>query len=310
MQDAVQDLAPTFPSGPPAPIDPHEAEAIAALSGLVQHQAGLQIGPTRHAMVRSRLARRLRHLGLPSLAAYWQLVSSNPSAEMPHLISSLTTNVSSFFREPHHLDLLDRELRTRLLPGLRPGMRLRLWSAGCAHGQEAYSMAMILSEAGAQPNQGDIRILATDIDPEALAVAARGTYGDAMLTGVSQDRRARHFKANPGGSDWTVGSHLRAFLTFRELNLVRPLPMRGPFDVIFCRNVMIYFDDSTQLSLCRNLARLLAPGGLLCIGHSERIADVLAPHFDNIGLTAYRRTTTPLGSDLQPTGRIASHGPA
>ncbi len=310
MQDPLRAVASDAAFGTPLPVDPDEAEALWALSDLVQREAGLQIGPTRHAMVRSRLARRLRHLGLTSLSAYWRHVADAPSAEMPHLISSLTTNVSSFFREPHHLDLLAQELRVRLPPGRARQPRLRLWSAGCANGQEAYSMAMILSEHMAGNGPGDIRILATDIDPAAVAFACRGHYPESMLTGVSADRLARHFLPAAGGADRTVGDHLRALITFRELNLVQHLPMRGPFDVIFCRNVMIYFDDTTQLALCRELARLLAPGGLLCIGHSERIADILAPQFDSIGLTAYRRTATPIAPDPSPKGRIASHGPA
>ncbi len=310
MQPPLPDIVPPLPSDARATVDPAEAEAIVALANLVQTESGLQIGPNRHAMVRSRLARRLRNLGLPTLAGYWQVVRADPAAELPHLISSLTTNVSSFFREPHHLDMLDKDLRTRLLPGMRPGSRLRLWSAGCANGQEAYSLAMLLAEAGARHDAGDIRILATDIDPEALAFARRGTYPESMLSGLTADRRGRHFHPEPGGSDWTAGDHLRAFVTFRELNLVRTLPVRGPFDAIFCRNVMIYFDDATQLTLCRNLARVLAPGGLLCIGHSERLADALAPQFDSVGLTAYRRTAIPLAPDPSPTGRIASHGPA
>jgi chemotaxis protein methyltransferase CheR len=310
MQDSLRDVVSESASGRPLPVDPDEAEAITAISSLVQREAGLQIGPTRHAMVRSRLARRLRHLGLPSLAAYWRQISVAPSAEMPHLISSLTTNVSSFFREPHHLDLLSQDLRSRLLPGLHGQPRLRLWSAGCANGQEAYSMAMVISEARAGNGVGDIRLLATDIDPEAVAYATRGFFPENMLNGISKERLTRHFLPTSDGSGWTAGEHLRALITFRELNLVRHLPVRGPFDVIFCRNVMIYFDDETQLALCRDLARLLAPGGLLCIGHSERIADALAPQFDSIGLTAYRRTATPLATDPSPTGRIASHGPA
>lgn len=308
MQEPLRDVEAASAHGSLPPVDTDEAEAILALSSLVQSEAGLQIGPTRHAMVRSRLARRLRHLGLPSLAAYWHVVSTNPSAEMPHLVSSLTTNVSSFFREPHHLDLLASDLRTRLMPGLRQQARIRLWSAGCANGQEAYSMAMVLSEADVRPGVGDIRILATDIDPEAIAFATRGTYPDSMLSGISEDRRALHFVSGADVDGWTVGDHLRPFITFRELNLVRHLPMRGPFDIIFCRNVMIYFDDETQYGLCRGLARLLAPGGLLCIGHSERIAEALAPQFDSIGLTAYRRTAAPLAPDPPPKGRTTSHG--
>jgi len=292
----------------PAPSG-DEAGAIAVLADLVRREAGIEIGPNRHAMIRSRLARRLRSLDLASLAAYRDLVLASTAQELPHLISCLTTNVSSFFREPHHFDLLIDTARKHLLPRLAANGRVRLWSAGCALGQEAWSMAMVLCDLGLTADRGDVRILATDIDPVALRTAATGRYTDTMLEGLPPERRARGFVRDDATGEWIATEPLRRLVTFRELNLVRPFPVSGPFDVIFCRNVMIYFDDRTQADLCRRLAAVLGEGGLLCIGHSERIAEDLSPLFTGIGLTAYRRTSVPAAPDTRIPGRM-THGAA
>lgn len=295
--------------GIPAP-GPDEAGAIAVLADLVRREAGIEIGPNRHAMIRSRLARRLRSLNVASIAAYRDLVLAGTAEELPHLISCLTTNVSSFFREPHHFDLLADTVRKHLLPRLAANGRVRLWSAGCALGQEAWSMAMVLSDLGLTPDRGDVRILATDIDPVALRTAAAGRYTESMLEGLPQERRTRGFVRDAVSGEWTVSEPLRRLVAFRELNLVRPFPVRGPFDVVFCRNVMIYFDDRTQTDLCRRLAAVIGEGGLLCIGHSERIAEDLAPLFTGTGLTAYRRTSVPAAAPAAPITGRKIHGAA
>jgi chemotaxis protein methyltransferase CheR len=309
MQDLGRSHFDTTRAVPPDDLADPEAAAVGAIARLVRLEAGLEIGANRHAMIRSRLARRLRSLGLGSITAYRQHLEAAPASELPHLISCLTTNVSSFFREPHHFDLLGEDTRTRLIPSLARGGRARLWSAGCALGQEPWSMAMLLSDLGLDSQRGDVRILATDIDPTALSQARAGNYPEAMLTGLSPTLRDRHMAPDPETQDWSVLPKLRDLVTFRELNLIRAFPMRGPFDVVFCRNVMIYFDDQTQLDLCRRIAGVLREGGLLCIGHSERIAEALSPLFVNVGLTAYRRTGTPVAQDPPLSGRN-SHGVA
>jgi chemotaxis protein methyltransferase CheR len=287
-----------------------DSEAISALATLIWRETGIEIGANRHAMIRSRLARRMRTLGLDTITAYRDLVLDSTSEELPHLISCLTTNVSSFFREPHHFDLLIETARTTLLPRLAKQGRVRLWSAGCALGQEAWTMAMVLSDLGLTPDRGDVRILATDIDPIALQSAAAGRYTEAMLEGLPPERRRSALIKDPETNEWSVAEPLRRLLTFRELNLIRPFPVRGPFDVIFCRNVMIYFDDRTQVDLCRRLAAVLGEGGLLCIGHSERIAEDLTPLFTGVGLTAYRRTSVAVPpADTHISGRM-THGAA
>jgi chemotaxis protein methyltransferase CheR len=298
------------PAGVTRPVTSgDDAEAISALADLVRREAGLEIGANRHAMIRSRLARRLRSLRLDSIAAYRNLVLSSTGAELPHLISCLTTNVSSFFREAHHFDLLADVTRKELLPRVAARGRVRLWSAGCALGQEPWTMAMVLSDHGLTPDRGDVRILATDIDPVAVRAAALGRYTEAMLEGLPRERRQSALVRDTSTDEWTVADPLRRLVTFRELNLVRPFPVRGPFDVIFCRNVMIYFDDRTQLDLCRRFAMVLPEGGLLCIGHSERIAEDLSPLFTGVGLTAYRRTSVAVTPDTRITGRM-THGAA
>jgi chemotaxis protein methyltransferase CheR len=239
-------------------------------------------------MVRTRLARRLRQLGLADFDAYCALIEGPDGAEeIPKFISALTTNVSHFFREAHHFELL----RSTLIPAFRQkierGHPVRIWSAGCANGQEPYSIAMVLTEAGLTSQNG-CRILATDIDPAAVAFARSGQYPEHMLSGLAPQLRADHFRKTDG--QLRVADTLRDLATFRVLNLLRDWPMRGKFDAIFCRNVVIYFDQPTQTRLWTRFAEILEPGGHLFLGHSERISPEVEPYFEKAGVTAYRRT--------------------
>jgi len=292
-------LSPLTDTEPPDPATPRAGtgpqgpalsdKAFACIAELAHREAGLYLAPGKSAMVRTRLARRLRALGLKSFDEYCSLVRDpGQSQELATMVSALTTNVSHFFREEHHFDIL----RDRVLPALRAraNRRIRIWSAGCSNGQEPYSIAITLREA-AIPAESDVRILATDIDPNVIAHARAGHYNSQMMTGLSPERRDRFFQpSGPSQPDsWRPKSDLSNLITFRELNLLRDWPMRGPFDVIFCRNVVIYFDQDTQDRLWQRFAAMLAPDGWLFLGHSERISEQHLPLFASRGVTSYQR---------------------
>lgn len=289
-------LAP--PSRASAPIHGPQLDPAAfdCIAGLAYREAGLFIPQAKSAMVRTRLARRLRALKLPDFGAYCDLVESpDGHAELAAMISALTTNVSHFFREEHHFDILRRSLMPRLREKARAGQRIRIWSAGCSNGQEPYSIAMTLRDAGLAP-QADVRILATDIDPVVVAHARAGRYDETMMAGLPEDLRNRFFTPpeETGESGWRIAPELGRMVVFRELNLLRDWPMRGFFDAIFCRNVVIYFDGDTQSNLWPRFAGQLEPEGWLFLGHSERVSESGLPYFESRGMTSYQRNARPV----------------
>jgi chemotaxis protein methyltransferase CheR len=261
------------------------------ISGLLYDHAGISLTQTKATLVYSRLAKRVRGLGLSSFAEYCALIDSPEGAdELVNMFNALTTNVTRFFREPHHFEhLRDRVLAPRLNT-LRAGARLRLWSAACSSGQEAYSMALtVLGLLPEAPNL-DIKILATDIDSKVLAQGVAGVYPADLIEPIPAELRNRWMEREPGGGrQWRVGQAVRSLVTFRQLNLIGAWPVKGPFEVIFCRNVVIYFDEPTQEAVWSRFAPLLPPDGRLYIGHSERISGPAVASFANDGLTVYRR---------------------
>jgi chemotaxis protein methyltransferase CheR len=253
-------------------------------------EAGLSIAETKTDMVRTRLARRLRALRVPDYESYCQLVEGPDGVEeMGLMISALTTNVSHFFRESHHFELMKREILPDLIQ--RSEGPIRIWSAGCANGQEPYSIAMTLAEAGITKDR-DARILATDIDPNVVSFAKAAEYPRHMLGGLSAERLARFMR--PKRDDlFCAAPEIRALVAFRVLNLLRPWPMTGRFDAVFCRNVVIYFDGPTQAQLWDRFAQILKPGGWMFLGHSERVDSHAEGYFKKAQVTAYRRTDMP-----------------
>jgi len=264
------------------------------LRHFVQQHCGIALGEHKLPLVQGRLSRRLRALGLGQFSAYCDLLRRDPQSELGELTSAISTNVTAFFRESHHYDLLQDALLPQWLEKKRgPGDRLRIWSAGCSTGEEPYALAMVLAEALERQRDGeriDARILATDLSPRAVDVASKGVYSMERLTGISPERRRRWMLRGAGEYDGLACVHptLRELVTIQPLNLLDVWPMRGPFDAIFCRNVVIYFDQPTKQRLFSRYAEILVPGGYLFLGHSESLYGINEA-FDLIGRTVYRK---------------------
>jgi chemotaxis protein methyltransferase CheR len=257
---------------------------------VIGENAGIVLGPNKRQLVQGRLARRLRELGLPTYEAYCEHVRDSGPEELVDLINAITTNVTAFFRENHHFEALASYMLPEAMKRNTANRRLRIWSAGCSTGEEPYCIAMVAGEVVPAVQRWDLKILATDIDSNVVAAAEAGVYPLERLSAVSQERLQRNFQKGAGEQtgNAVVKASVRSLVTFRALNLLHSWPMRGPFDVIFCRNVMIYFDQATRERLVNRFTQLLAPGGYLCVGHSEAIHTAVAP-VKLVGKTIYRR---------------------
>ena len=277
--------APTVARVPAVAADAELAPAqFQDISRTVYDVAGIQLRPGKEGLVRSRLAKRLRALGLATYEEYLARVAGDASGrELAEMVDALTTNKTNFFREPAHFTFL----RERVLPALPASAPLRIWSAGCSTGEEPYTLAMTLHEALPDLARRDVRILATDISSRVLAQARAGRYPDAVAGDVPPELLRRYFARVPGGA-WEAGASLRDLIAFARLNLMEAWPMRGPFQAIFCRNVMIYFDKPTQQELVARYYEMLAPGGHLFVGHSESLSGI-AHRFTYVQPAVYRR---------------------
>lgn len=264
------------------------------IAGLLYRLAGIHLAPHKIEMMYSRLARRLRELGLKDFDAYCaRLESDKADQEIGFLVNALTTNLTSFFREQHHFDHLARSVVTHLREAQAHSSppRLRIWSAGCSSGPEPYTIAMVLCANIPDLRRWDARILATDIDTHMVATAERGVYPADSLKTIPADMRERFTKRTrsaQGDAEITMADELRRLITFKPLNLLEPWPMKGPFDAIFCRNVMIYFDRPGRTEVIGKFSQLLAPGSFLYLGHSESLYGV-SGCFSQVGATIYRR---------------------
>jgi chemotaxis protein methyltransferase CheR len=261
---------------------------------LVHRHAGIALSEHKRQLVQARLAKRLRALGLESFTEYYTLLTEHDphGEETTRFVNAMTTNKTNFFREPHHFDYLAREWIPAVKDrAVRRGDRsLRIWSAGCSTGEEPYTIAIVLSEGLGSLLGWDLRILASDIDTEVLERAARGTYTLEQVSAIPPDARARHFLRGRGQHDGLVQARpeLRAPIAFRRINFLDdPWPIRARFDVVFCRNVLIYFDRPTQRRILERFVGLLKPDGLLFLGHSESIHGLL-DGLVHLGNTIYR----------------------
>jgi chemotaxis protein methyltransferase CheR len=251
-----------------------ERQLFDRFTALAYDKAGISIKAGKEALVSARVAKRVRALSLSDAEAYLAYLEKDLSGdELLRFLDVVTTHFTSFFREPDHFELLAAELEALLARGQR---KIRLWSAASSTGEEPYTMAMTaLGVNGA--DAADLKILATDIAADTLSQAAAGRYGAERVEPVPPPLRARWFDRRPDAKDpsgavYEVKPALRSLVTFGRLNLAQPpFPMKGPFDVVFCRNVLIYFDNVVRQRLLAGIEALLAPGGLLCIGHTETL---------------------------------------
>ena len=254
------------------------------VQALIYQRAGIHLHDGKHAMVYSRLSRRLRETGYDSFRDYLAWLEQHGGDEWQEFINALTTNLTAFFREEHHFEILHSHLKTR-----PAGVPWRLWCNAASTGEEPYSIVMTALEAlGAT---ADVRLFASDIDTRVLAAAAQGIYRQDSVKGLSAERLQRFFLRGKGANEGMVRirPELRRAIEFMPVNLVRDdWPFREPFDAIFCRNVMIYFDASTQRRVLERMHRTLQPGGLLFVGHAENFSDS-ADLFTLRGKTVYER---------------------
>lgn len=247
--------------------------------------AGISLSDAKRTLVVSRLSKIVRALGLPGFNAYVDFLEHGGTArDSQDFVNALTTNLTRFYREDHHFAHLRAHVEALIAERPR-GSRLRIWSAGCSTGQEPYTIGMDLLAAFPELKRWDFKILATDIDTNVIAKAARGIYPNSELAELSAERARLFEKADDGTIH--VPSAVRQLIAFKPLNLIGPWPMKGPFDAIFCRNVAIYFDKQTQGEMFGRFSKLLAPDAFLYIGHSENLGSG-GEDFRLVGKTIYQ----------------------
>jgi chemotaxis protein methyltransferase CheR len=284
--DQSQDVAADDRRGGAQEFPLHDDE-YRYLTAIVYERSGIVLGANKVNMVYSRLVRRLRELKLKSFHDYCALLESDQgNKEIGFLINAITTNLTRFFRENHHFE----HLRGEVLATAKTKNRIRIWSAGCSSGEEPYSIAMTLAEAFPDIGRMDARILATDLDTTMVATGHAGIYPEAAVSDLPGAARAKFFRrvTDDGEKAWEVIDPVKRLIAFKHLNLLGTWPMKGPFDAIFCRNVMIYFDGPTKAALVERYARMLKPEGWLYIGHSESLLDN-SSGFRLAGRTIYRK---------------------
>lgn len=288
----------TFPQSSRDPVKfisgPTMSDAeFSAIAAFTHRTFGLNLLPSKREMVFARLIKRLKLLGIKDFKTYLDFViAENNTTERSEFLSALTTNVTHFFREMHHFVYLRDILLDDLIDRAKSGKKIRIWSAGCSAGQEAYSIAMVVAKKLDEKIDIDFKILATDIDTRILETAKNGTYPELERKSIP-DEYFNFLKIPTQSSEsFSISEKIKKMITFAELNLIAEWPMQGSFDVIFCRNVAIYFDADTQSTLWKRFYDYLSPGGHLFIGHSERVNGLAANALKTVGVTAYVKQNT------------------
>ena len=258
------------------------------IAKFVKDTSGIELSESKASLVYSRLTKRLRARELTSFAEYRDLIAEDET-ERNRMLSALTTNVTKFYREIHHFEHLQKLFRGPLGDAAKRGERIRIWSAACSSGQEPYSIALSILNVIPDAPKLDIRILATDLSAEVVNHGRRGVYHAEELQDIPADVRKRWISSvEDGQNQFRVSDTAKSLITFRELNLMERWPMQGAFQIVFCRNVVIYFDQATQAKLWQRFASLLSPKGTLYIGHSERLSGPAAQHFNADGITTFQ----------------------
>lgn len=257
---------------------------FARVQSLIYQRAGISLHDGKHAMVYSRLSRRLRETGYASFHDYLSWLETTDGPEWQEFVNALTTNLTAFFREQHHFEIFASHLQSR-----PSGTPWKVWCNAASTGEEPYSIVMTAFEAlGSNP---PFKLVASDIDSKVLATAGNGVYRLDSMKGVGQERMQRFFLKGKGANSGMVRvkPELRRLIDFMSVNLIRDdWPFKEPFDVVFCRNVMIYFDAPTQRRVLEKIHRVLKPGGMLFVGHAENFSES-KDLFTLRGKTVYER---------------------
>lgn len=253
-------------------------------------ETGITLSEGKKNMVYGRLSRRLRQTGITTFKEYIEFASQDNSEERVNFVNAITTNLTSFFREEHHFEFLKNTVIPHLMQKNAHSRKIRIWSAGCSTGEEPYSIAIALYESIPDIENWDVKILATDLDTNVLAHGRAGVYDAERITGLNKTRTSTWFLKGKGqhAGSVRVDSRLKELITFNQLNLMKDWPMKGPFDFMFCRNVIIYFEKPTQRVLFDRYAKLLVDDAHLFLGHSESLYKV-SDKFELIGNTIYQK---------------------
>ncbi len=259
------------------------------IAKLVFEKTGIHLAPHKKNMVYSRIAKRIRKLNFNSFSEYCTLISSkNDNGEMMDFINAVTTNLTHFFREIHHFKHLAEVAIPEIVRQNFNSKRLRIWSAGCSSGMEAYSIAMTLRSVLKDVDNWDAKILATDIDTNMLNKGTQGIYSDDEYENIPAKFREEFVSKDKINSTMIMSDKLKKLVTFKRMNFIENWPVKGPFDIVFCRNVVIYFQKDTQKIIFNNFANVMRQGSYLYIGHSENLTGI-SNKFQLIGKTIYKK---------------------
>lgn len=260
------------------------------ISKLVGERTGIVLSDSKRQMVYGRLSRRLRQLKLTHFSDYCDLLTRGDETELVEFTNAITTNLTAFFRENHHFEYLKNRLLPELVKKKADSKRIRIWSAGCSSGEEPYSIAMCVREVFPRSAGWDVKILATDLDSNMVQRGKDGIYTAERVEGLSDQRLKKWVKKGSGANSDMVrmSDDLKSLITFKQLNLMHDWPFKGKFDLMFCRNVVIYFNKETQRELFDRYANVLEDDAHLFIGHSESLHKV-TERFDLLGQTIYKK---------------------
>jgi chemotaxis protein methyltransferase CheR len=250
-------------------------EEVRRLCEFLYRRTGMSFSDNKRYYIDRRLAERIAATGSPSFKAYFAMLRSDAQHEIEYLTNAFTVNETYFYREDHQLHCMTSDLLKEVISRKHPGQSIRIWSIPCSTGEEPYSIAIWLMENWKEVDRYNIEIVGSDIDTRALSAAVEGIYGSRALMRLSQNVIARYF--DPAGDDlYRIDQGLRNSIRFTQANLIDPQDMRRfrDFDIIFCRNVLIYFDDASRRIAAENLYDCLHPGGYICLGHSETMSRI------------------------------------